>query len=148
MSDKKEMSEEVMSEKIKEFIKLDSELESMKRELGGKIGDLLLKEMREKAKPFFDKITDLEGISVNGYTPYFNDGEPCEFSINEPQYKLKDMDEYDWLWSSDEAFNKAITEVFDTVFCYPDALFQLAFDDHFEVIITRDNAVVEEYDHD
>ncbi len=33
--------------------------------------------------PFFDKYPEVKEIKWRQYTPYFNDGEPCEFGVNE-----------------------------------------------------------------
>lgn len=46
----------------------------------------------------FDKYPTLEAIRWEQYTPYFNDGDPCEFSVGEPRFKVAngDEDEGDW----------------------------------------------------
>ncbi len=52
-------------------------------------------------QPIFDANPTLEAVRWTQYTPYFNDGEPCVFGVNEPyirgQFKSKyaEAGEYD-----------------------------------------------------
>ena len=39
--------------------------------------------LREEFKSFFEKFPEVESVRWSQYTPYFNDGEPCEFGVNE-----------------------------------------------------------------
>lgn len=48
---------------------------------------------KEAVKDIFTKVPGLTAIRWNQYTPYFNDGEPCEFRVNEPYFtNVKDLD--------------------------------------------------------
>ena len=66
-------------------------------ELNGQIA-LAKKEMREKStglieqatKIFLDACPEVTGIHWTQYTPYFNDGESCEFSVNEFCFHILD----------------------------------------------------------
>ena len=52
--------------------------------------------MKEAFKEFFSKYGEVvECIFWTQYTPYFNDGEACTFSVNEVFLKLKDDEEAD-----------------------------------------------------
>lgn len=64
------------------------------------------KEMQEKStgfvelacKQFFDACPEVEAVTWTQYTPYFNDGETCEFSVNEKYFILvgdEDPDDYE-----------------------------------------------------
>jgi hypothetical protein len=64
------------------------------------------KEMQEKStgfvelacKQFFDACPEVEAVTWTQYTPYFNDGETCEFSVHEKYFILvgdKDPDDYE-----------------------------------------------------
>lgn len=113
-------------------------------------------------KEFFDKAPEVTAIRWTQYTPYFNDGEPCEFSVHDFHFKLAEgadtggfytYDEgedggpfYETSWRDgsklSEACNTFEADVKD------DELFEFAFDDHVQVTATRDGFAVEEYSHD
>lgn len=42
---------------------------------------------------FLEKNPKVRGIVWIQYTPYFNDGDPCEFGVNEPSFYLYDSDQ-------------------------------------------------------
>ena len=43
---------------------------------------------------FFDACPEIKAIVWTQYTPYFNDGESCEFGVNDPEFKaFGQMDE-------------------------------------------------------
>lgn len=41
-------------------------------------------------KQAFDRFPNLQVIAWCQYAPYFNDGEPCEFSVNDPEFAWAD----------------------------------------------------------
>lgn len=64
------------------------------------------KEMQEKStgfvelacKQFFDACPEVEAVTWTQYTPYFNDGETCEFSVHDKYFILvgdEDPDDYE-----------------------------------------------------
>lgn len=57
---------------------LAEKIEALNREIKDKFEAAL----KEESVKLFDKYSDLEGIGWRQYTPYFNDGEPCEFSAH------------------------------------------------------------------
>jgi hypothetical protein len=71
-------------------------------EMNQKISDLQ-KELTEFSKKgfsevfreFFDKNPQIENIFWRQYTPYFNDGEPCEFSVHDVSFTLVGDDDSD-----------------------------------------------------
>jgi hypothetical protein len=98
-----------------------------------KIRDELTKAEKSAAKDIMGLLKDLMGKNPNltgmrwtQYTPHFNDGDACEFGINEPEYQFglptpaKDEDEDDGYGSNegwydsyqiDEDFFKKRTDV-------------------------------------
>lgn len=49
---------------------------------------------KEVVKEFFDTNTGINLVTWTQYSPYFNDGEACEFSVNEAYFSnVKDVDE-------------------------------------------------------
>lgn len=58
----------------------------------------------EELAPFLQAVLDLPSVVAFGwsqYTPYFNDGEPCVFSVNELRVKLDTDDEDTSLYDCD-----------------------------------------------
>lgn len=57
------------------------------------------------------EITGLKEIQWNQYTPYFNDGEACEFRVNEAYFKFEDSEEFQDIWSFNyDRKNKGLAE--------------------------------------
>lgn len=48
----------------------------------------------DKFKEIFIKYPHLEQIGFRAYTPYFNDGDACEYSVGEYHYKIKNIPEF------------------------------------------------------
>jgi hypothetical protein len=48
---------------------------------------------KEITKEFFDKNPGITGVVWTQYTPYFNDGDTCEFGVNEPTFTNAPVDE-------------------------------------------------------
>jgi hypothetical protein len=48
---------------------------------------------KEITKEFFDKNPGITGVVWTQYTPYFNDGDTCEFSVGEPTFTNAPIDE-------------------------------------------------------
>lgn len=42
--------------------------------------------MKKEFKEFFKDVPEIKVIKWTQYTPYFNDGEPCVFSVNSPVF--------------------------------------------------------------
>lgn len=100
------------------------------------------------------------------YTPYFNDGEPCEFGINTPQVQLLDApdnagdrkDGFQEAWDiAYEAKNAKQTkppicdalEELEGSFNGLESSMKAVFGDHVQVTVGRDCvANIEEYEHD
>lgn len=123
----------------------------------------------EAMKELFDAHPGLVGIRWRQYTPYFNDGDTCTFSVGEPYIQFSDTeaeagdyeDGYDSYseWRDQEyrkqgksgypvgfkEADEAVGKVFSSI---PDDLMLAIFDDHVEVTVTRDGTQIEEYSHD
>lgn len=127
--------------------------------------------LKDAFKVFFDENPTCEAIRWRQYTPYFNDGEACTFSIREAYVRMRGADEDDDSGDYDdgfdnyssyyaekgrynnlsqeqiEAWKKAGNDADELVGCDKD-LFQMTFGDHVKVTATREGFEVEEYDHD
>lgn len=49
----------------------------------------------EGVKAIFDTYPDLIAVGWSQYTPYWNDGDPCEFSVHESQIQWKGVTDQD-----------------------------------------------------
>ena len=76
----------------------DTELKEMRNALRIK-AKVIMKDAFEK---FFDKYDFVEGVIWQQYTPYFNDGDPCTFSINDPEFCFfgQEWEDYNDLYGS------------------------------------------------
>lgn len=96
------------------------------------------------------------GIRWRQYTPYFNDGEPCEFSVRDILFRLTEggPEEGDYedgyIYTSDildVPTRTAAKELETQLWNAQDAL-EVAFGDHALVTATREGIEVQEYSHD
>lgn len=58
------------------------ELKTKVEELNKQLKETYADGLREYAQEIFDKYPKLHSFAWTQYTPYFNDGEPCEFGIH------------------------------------------------------------------
>jgi hypothetical protein len=77
-----------MSDLQTQFDKLLEEQATLRAQFQTKAQELF----KQTTKHFFDKNPAITGIIWTQYTPYFNDGETCEFGVNEPSFtNAKDL---------------------------------------------------------
>lgn len=131
----------------------------------------LVEELRHEfpklGQPLFDKSKKIESIGWTQYTPYFNDGDSCEFGVNfdlyingSDQYDIEDEDNFfkEHLGYGDsrrvnpnydpneakilEDFQLLLQEI-------PEDFYEDLFGDHAQVTMHKDGRIeVEEYDHE
>jgi len=129
---------------------------------------------KEKVNEFFKENPAIKAFAWSQYTPYFNDGEPCEFSVNPLSFTTaEDLDEDEKCglahedggfstWSNDGPCDgydahpgltretyKACREL-DRILTSNDMqdIVLSIFGDHVTVFVTPQEVIVEEYDHD
>jgi len=81
-----------MSDLQAEFDKLLEEQRDLAKRFQSKAQELF----KETTKEFFDKNPGITAVMWTQYTPYFNDGDTCEFGVHEPYFtnaKGEDMDD-------------------------------------------------------
>lgn len=112
--------------------------------------------------PLFEKYPGVKNVRWTQYTPYFNDGDPCEFSTNAGYADINwdgEDDEDDEEEENEEAETtkaeavevpeEAEGEFQDVLSSIDDSFYKDLFGDHVEVTVKRDGTIdVEEYDHD
>ena len=134
------------------------ELLAEKSAFDNKAKELGKKGVKEELTVLFEKFPELEAVRWNQYTPYFNDGDPCEFRVGDLTYKLAGDDEsgdyedgFQDVWIEDDdqykAMKEAISGTSDKFNSLEDVLL-VAFGDHQQITATRNGVAVEEYDHE
>ena len=127
---------------------------------------------KETTKEFFDKNPNVTAIVWTQYTPYFNDGDTCEFGVNDatftnaPDPSNVRWGEYDgdeevaadgseiFAWESwgdaPEGLNVEMCKAFDRMICSSEMedVMKAMFGDHVKVVATREGFDVDDYDHD
>ena len=121
-------------------------------ELRKEIKKLGSEAFHQELKPLFEKYPQVLSVRWNQYTPYFNDGETCEFSVNTAQIQTAEnggFQEY-WDFESEDIFHRKPAEEFrDLLSSIEDEIFLITFGDHAEITISRDGTVeVDRCDHD
>lgn len=87
-------------EQLKEQLKEHKRLGVILQEKGQSI-------FEEAAKEIFKKYPNLDSFSWTQYTPHFNDGDACNFSVNETLY-LNEISQYD---EDDESYAKVSDDI-------------------------------------
>lgn len=78
-----------MSKLQDQFDKLLEERQELNKRFQEKAQELF----KETTKEFFAKNPAITAITWTQYTPYFNDGDTCEFSVGDPYFTNADGDE-------------------------------------------------------
>jgi hypothetical protein len=167
------MSEAIKFEEVNTSLTLE-EYERLVKEMQNNAVGLLSTEF----KKIFDQYPEVHAIAWTQYTPYFNDGDACEFNIHDINFKLtpdgilksgvtlKDLPETDeddeigseYFWESDipyssdrTAFGDQLHEAEKALNKFAESfedLFKKAFGDHSEIICTREGFQIDECSHD
>lgn len=95
-----------MSKLQDQFDKLLEERAELNKRFQEKAQELF----KETTKEFFEKNPAVTAIIWTQYTPYFNDGDTCEFSVNDPYFTNADGDDIDDLssWGEYEGNNDKV----------------------------------------
>jgi hypothetical protein len=127
-------------------------------------------------KEIFRDYPSIKAIIWTQYTPYFNDGDPCTFSVHDPEFLIEsdgsednyseyfyDYDEdEDWgygiptkggmwvnSWSRSAPLTvKKLAETWGGYMRDAEEAFLYAFGDHAKIIVTPENVVIEEQEHE
>lgn len=139
-------------QRTKEITKKIQELQEEKNKL-------IEKEFQEGCKEIFKNHPCVVSWSWTQYTPYFNDGDTCHFSVHEDfnlTYTNEDGEEVEeeYIWEEAPGLPAAVKKACKDIgallgiLCsdYDTAL--NLFGDHARVVVYRDKIEVEEYSHD
>lgn len=143
-----------MSKVMQEIKKLKADAEKLMQEKGKDA-------LQEMFSEFFKKNPTVEAVHWSQYTPYFNDGDACNFSVNGFAARIKGLDpeEDHFSWSCDYEYNGWLTPSYNKRDDIGNALCKLetemdddvllaVFGDHVEVTATPEGFEVDEYSHD
>lgn len=133
----KNMSTEKLQE---EFSAFKAQVEELRQKLQ-KVGEEFI---TQRLKEMFAKYPKLEKISWSQYTPYFNDGETCEFSSN---HDYAEIEGEGYSYQSEE--HNEIEEEFSKFMSqFDDELLKNLFGDHVRIVVDREGITIEEHDHE
>lgn len=112
--------------------------------------------LRTGFKSLFDEYEGLNSIGWTQYTPYFNDGDPCVFLVNNERLYINGVnpwdaedEDYKSLVLTDDEMTRISEKAVQLLGCFEDRDLLQLFGDHCLVTI-KDNgeADVETYDHE
>lgn len=133
-----------MEKLMSQYFDLKEQIESVKGQIEsvkGQMSEIGEKFFSKKFNEIFLKYPNLEEVSWNAYTPYFNDGEPCVFSSNHNYAEFS--------FHEDKEENEEVeSEVESFLSKFDDELLRNLFGDHVEIIVTKEGISVEEYEHE
>lgn len=136
----------------------------------------LKNEMKEAGSAFFEKASkqvfddtpELESFGWTQYTPYFMDGDVCEFGVNADYiHAILNGESVELERSSNHSYDYTLKKMVDLdpdreltleeklgnllttlVYSVNEDVMKDLFGDHAKVTVTREGIVVEEYEHD
>ena len=111
----------------------------------------------EAAQAFFVQAPDGTTLTWCQYTPYFNDGDPCEFAVNTPDIVVGEKEElidHNFRWGEHDDSDKLTPEVKEQVEYLAgfieteEDLMESLYGNGYKVFLSKDGASVTEYEHD
>ena len=157
---------------LTEIRKKQAEIKELQKELQKKSADIFLSSF----KRLFEENPKLKSFGWTQYTPYFNDGDTCTFSVNTDWIYINGIpvDDSDWVnettitnygtWNRDkkvyegrtevpnlnydEELSKASNEISEFLSNFDNEFFISQFGDHAEITVTAEGVSVDEYEHD
>ena len=159
-------------EKLKELKERQSQISDIKKQ----VLDLSSGIFEDFYKYIFEKYPTLESFGWTQYTPYFNDGDTCIFSVNTDYISVNDeyVDEAKWSsevnvinWGNwnrelkvyegrveepnpnyDPVLTDASNEITNFLGNFDNDFYLSKFGDHASITVTKDGVDISDYDHD
>lgn len=121
---------------------IQAELDRLKKEYSKTASEVL----QQGFKDIFEKYPEVETISWTQYTPYFNDGDVCEFNVHSD---VEINGKSEWDLEEGEKASPAYQDASDLLTAIDEYVFEHIYGDHVKVTIHRDGkADVDEYEHE
>lgn len=98
--------------------------------------------------PIFAKHPKLYSVSFHGYTPSFNDGDPCYFRSNHDDFEINEDDPGDFEGDGDMSVKEreaASEDVSEFLNIFTDDDMESIFGDGFKVVVSRTGLDISEY---
>ena len=153
-----------------ELTEMRDKMHQMKKEYEEVIQNFGKDMFNSSAKELFENNPKLTSFAWSQYTPYFNDGDACTFSVNRDCLTINRSDEFlDW-WGMDrwkdpeygytpdpkdynldsvDELISIITGIQKVLDLFEDDDLEMMFGDHAEITIFRDGQIdIDSYDHD
>ncbi len=137
-----------------------SDFKKMRAELNAKIKQDGMSALKLAFTEFFTAHPEVHALRWQQYTPYFNDGDTCEFSVYDVSY-LPAEKAKSWESETDFAIDEEFLDTWDreqnptqksVEEFWKDTkdndVFLVLFGDHVSVLATRDSFTVAGYEHD
>lgn len=137
---------------VAEMAELKRALAAVQEKIDAKFQPLF----RAQAAALFEANPKLKSFGWHQYTPYFNDGDTCEFSVNRWDVDIcglnpdeTDSDEFaEETGMSQEEAKSFVPQVKKFMEQFDDCDMEKAFGDHARVTIDREGITIDSYDHD
>jgi hypothetical protein len=126
-------------------------LAEAKKTLRDVLKDVTKEDVLSLLAPLFEQFPKLMAVRWRQYTPYFNDGDPCRFSVHDNHFKFDDTAEEDGDYEdgfesySEDPDKKAAMAAFDKALSIDKDVMEKLFGDPVEVTIDRNGVEVEEH---
>lgn len=94
---------------MNKFTNVTTEIDSLITDYEAQMAKLqvtLQEKMKDIFKSFFESFPEVKTIHWTQYTPYFNDGDECVFSVNEPYFTrtpYTELTEREHVWGEDDS---------------------------------------------
>lgn len=129
------------------------ELVDMQAEFEKKIAASGEDAIKLECKKFFDDHPEILAIRWTQYTPTFNDGDPCVFSVSEPMFKFRNEEDDEDEYLEDgfqHVYRPEIPAYKDcqalcNLFTEAETVLELVFGDNVTVTVTREAIRIEDY---
>jgi hypothetical protein len=139
-----------------QFSDLTNELKELKARMVARGKEVF----KEEAVKIFENDPTLESFSWTQYTPYWCDGEPCYFGVNDyltvefndGTEPLEDWDDHSAKYADQQDVTSEQVESANAahalVSLIPEEVMEDIFGDHVKVTVYKDKIEVDEYDHE
>ena len=141
--------------------KLSTESQAIQEQIHKLAESKLMPALKEAWTDLKKAVPTLEAVRWEQYTPYFNDGETCTFSLHGVHFKLNSVKEGAKADYDDDFFdsysikNVGLTESqvevlqsFEEELGHLEELLEEAIGDHMQVTLNAEGIETEEYSHD
>jgi len=119
--------------------------------------EILAKKFKENFQKFFQEIFEthpkLKAFKFTAYTPYFCDGDPCEYEIHDVYDVLWDnnedfIDKYELEGEEEKEVDEILEKINEIIFAIDQEFYKISFGDHVEIIVYPNKIKTSGYDHD